>query len=126
ALSRLLNGEKFQLPGGPDYPMKDVFAARSEKLRRALWEAAPGRFGHALAQARKNRPLRLFIFPGCRPAREPGVMLGAGAGGQPMRAIDFPAANAVAAETAWKRPIDLDIGRYVPGERNGARSSPSR
>jgi uncharacterized protein (TIGR02996 family) len=130
ALSRLLNGEKFRLPGGGDYAGPKATDARAQKLRRALWESAPWRFAQALADAqarldawRAERPrrapktpqLRLFIFPGSLYARKPGLMLVPGHGGRPRLAIVFTASNVVAPESAWKRPVELDIARWCGG-----------
>jgi uncharacterized protein (TIGR02996 family) len=126
-VSRLLDAETFSLPGGGDYWGRQATAARAEKLRRALWEAAPWRFARALADvqarldawtaARPGRPsrtpqLRLFIFPGSPQARKPGLMLVPGPGGRPQLAIRFTASNAVVPESAWKRPVELDIARW--------------
>jgi uncharacterized protein (TIGR02996 family) len=119
-MSRLLNGERFRFTRGCDHPKPEAMAARAPKLRRALWEMAPWRLHQALALSREIRrgsrssggPLRLFIFPGAPHARKPGLMLVPDPAGQPRLTIDFSGSNTVAAETFWKRPVELDIARW--------------
>jgi uncharacterized protein (TIGR02996 family) len=133
-LSRLLNGEKFRLPGGCDHPAAEAMSARAAKLRRALWEAAPWRFAQGLeaAQARLDAwrqersgrsamvpQLRLFIFPGSTHARKPGLMLVPNAAGQPRLSIVFTASNVVLPESHWKRPVELDIARWCDIGKEG-------
>jgi uncharacterized protein (TIGR02996 family) len=126
-LTRLLNAETLELPGGGDYTGSLKSGARAQKLRRALWEAAPWRFARALqdeqarldawrqeraGRARKTPQPRLFILPGAPHARKPGLMLLSGSNGVPRLAFQFTAANVVLPETAWKRPVELDIARW--------------
>jgi hypothetical protein len=127
-LTRILNRETFRLPGGCDQVNAKTTDARAAKLRRALWESAPWRFAQALAdeqerldawkQERSGRPRkvpqpRLFILPGAKQSRKPGLMLLGDTRG-PRLAFVFTASNVVLPETAWKRPVELDVGRWSP------------
>jgi hypothetical protein len=60
---------------------------------------------------------RLFILPSAPHARKPGLMLLQGDSGRPQLAFRFTAANVVLPESAWKRPVELDLARWcgTPG-----------
>lgn len=128
-LSRMLNADRFKLPGGCCEPGTEESAlARAARLRRTLWEAAPWRFEQALALAqarldewrsvrpgrsRKLPQMRFFILPkSSHHARKPGLMLIAGQNEQPELSFVFTASNVVLPESAWRRPVELDIARW--------------
>jgi uncharacterized protein (TIGR02996 family) len=124
-LSRILDGEWFRLRA--EWPNAKALEARPVKLRRELWESAPWRFAEALAneqarldawtrarsgRGRKRPQARLFILPGAKQARRPGLMMTAREGGRPRLVFDLTAANTVLPETDWKRPMELDVARW--------------
>jgi uncharacterized protein (TIGR02996 family) len=106
-LSRLLNDDLSHFRGGCDRPPATAVPVRAEKLRRALWEAAPWRFAAGLVE-RPGKACRLFIFPGSKHARKPCLMLLPG----PRLCVEFTGSNTVMPETWWKRPLELDIARW--------------
>ena len=136
-VTRLLNGEQFLFSGGwVEHPTAAQLTARSVKLRRALWEAAPWHFAQGLAAlqaryaawAKEKRgrsasvpALRLFVFPGAPHAQKPGLMLRSGPAGQPRLSVLFSGSNVVLPETIWKRPVELDIARWYEADADGAR-----
>src|SRR5262249_4861552 len=108
-LSKLLDGDLRKFARGCDYPPAEARPARAEKLRRAVWEAAPWRFAPALAEG-PVKPRRLFIFPGSKYAMKPVLALIPP--GPPRLQVVFTASNTVIPETWWKRPVELDIARW--------------
>jgi uncharacterized protein (TIGR02996 family) len=129
-ITRILNTDRFSFSRGRVDPSKKMIAARAQKLRRALWEMAPWRLEQALAaeqarlddwrtgrpgRAHKTPQPRLFIMPGSRAARKPGLTLVSGSEGRPQLVIRFTAANVVLPESDWKRPVELDIARWCGG-----------
>ncbi len=129
-LSRILDGERFRLRA--EWPSPKALDDRPVKLRRELWESAPWRFAEALAneqarldawtrarpgRGRKRPEARLFILPGAKHARKPGLMMTAREGGRPRLVFDLTAANTVLPETDWKRPVELDVARWC-GDRS--------
>jgi hypothetical protein len=131
-LSRMLDGDRFRLRGCCEPGTAASATARARKLRRALWEAAPWRFAQALndaqerfdewtrarsGRARKTPELRFFILPGSsHHARKPGLMLVPGTEGRPRLDFIFTASNVVLPESAWIRPVELDIARWCVRE----------
>jgi uncharacterized protein (TIGR02996 family) len=108
-LSQLLNNKLTHFARGCDHPPATAIPTRAEKLRRALLEAAPWRFAAGLAQG-PDKLQRLFIFPGSKHARKPGLAI---VRGEPPRLrVEFTAANTVFPETWWRRPVELDIARW--------------
>jgi hypothetical protein len=125
-VSGLLDAERPKLPG-PDWPPATAWEERSARLRRALWLAAPWRFAEAVqrvqarwaawaakkpGRGRKSAPMRMFMFTGMKTARRPGLMLERVPGGARL-SIVFTAANVAVAETAWQRPVELDVARWA-------------
>jgi uncharacterized protein (TIGR02996 family) len=130
-ISRMLNGEAFVLRNGCCEPGNEKSAnLRGQRMRFALWQSAPWRFSAALGDAqqrlddwrrarpgrpRKTPQLRFFILPGSsHHSRKPGLMLVPGKDGKPCLDFVFTAANVALPESAWTRPIELDIVRFGP------------
>lgn len=84
-------------------------------MLHALRYAAPWRFASALATEKR---LRLLWFPHQTQQRKAALML-SWADKQvktPILEIEWTASNKLLAETAWKRPLDLDLKRFCAVE----------
>ncbi len=80
-------------------------------MLHALRRATPWRFASALATGKR---LRLLWFPHQTQQRKASLMLtwANKQMGMPALEIEWTASNKVLAETAWKRPLDLDLKRF--------------
>lgn len=125
-LTRMLNAEEFPLQGCCDCMHQGAAPIRAGRLRRELWEVAPWKFANAVAQeqqvldawrsARRGRPrkqaeLRLFIVPKQRHSRRATLVLRMGNQGLELTFV-ASASNAQAAQSFWKRPLEMDILRF--------------
>jgi hypothetical protein len=121
---RLLGGERIKPPACCAHPD----AAWRDLLIGTLRQAAPWLLPRAVAEeaerlrqwaagkkGRRRRAvsLKLVIFPGQFHSRKASLMLtGDVDGGSPRFVIDATASNARLHETAWKRPLSVDLDRY--------------
>ncbi|HEY4386645.1 MAG TPA: hypothetical protein VGN34_19490, partial [Ktedonobacteraceae bacterium] len=97
-------------PSGGHYMSKENWAI---PMLHALRRAAPWRFASALATGKR---LRLLWFPHQTQQRKASLMLTWANKHMrtPALEIEWTASNRLLAETAWKRPLDLDLNRFHP------------
>lgn len=125
-VSRMLNGEEFQLSGGCDCMYEGAATARASRLRRELWESAPWLLPSALlheeerletwraeksGRPSKDAEMRLFILPRQRHSQRATLMLVRGKNG-PRLEIRWSGSNAVPHDHLWKRSVELDLIRF--------------
>ncbi len=125
-VSELLDAGRPKRLRGYKTPQK-VWDENAARVRRAMWRAAPWRFAEAAARSRarqavwaaakkgrrrKEVPMRLFMFGGHVASARPGLMLVQGPG-TPGLAVEYSSFNVVMADTAWQRPVELDIARWA-------------
>ncbi len=97
-------------PSGGHYMSKESWAV---PMLQALRHAAPWRFASALATGKR---LRLLWFSQQRQQRKASLMLTWANKRMrtPALEIEWTASNKLLAETAWKRPLELDLKRFYP------------
>jgi hypothetical protein len=97
-------------PSGGHYMSKENWAV---PMLHALRRAAPWRFASALAIGKR---WRFLWFPHQRQQRRASLMLTWANKRMrtPVIEIEWTASNTLLAETAWKRPFELDLKRFYP------------
>jgi hypothetical protein len=102
AVAALLAGRD----AGPD--LADLTAAWRPRLVANMARLAPWRVATATGELRKGKPIRLFGLGGVTQQRKPGIFL-SGEASRPRLSLEFSASNERVRETAWTRPLDLDL-----------------
>lgn len=97
-------------PSGGHYMSKENWAV---PMLHALRHAAPWRFASALATGKR---WRLLWFPHQTQQRKASLMLTRANKRlrTPALEIEWTASNTLLVETAWERPLELDLKRFYP------------
>lgn len=119
-VSKLLNGEDFEIKSCCDCMYEGAGVPRATRTRREVWELAPWAFAESLKQEREQRSgrqknkellLRLFIVPRQRHSQRATVAVMEGNNG-PQLGVHVSGSNAVASWHQCRRPIEMDLVRF--------------